>query len=1166
MSRYDWPLTASPLRLDNQRRRAAYNARVRVNFDVAAAVESRRSAALEGVAPSGAGPVWVPLGPTTVVKGQAAGRPRIAGRVNDVWASPDGSRVYAAAAGGGVWYSSDAATTWQPLGGWATTTLGANDRAAMTLSVGCLHVTFKGDPTGADDVVVVGTGELTPRRQGIPGGQIGGVGVLIATGPATVADPAANPWTRVAPGLEGFGIYRIVQDPENEQRYVAASSLGLFFSAGPHTTDAVWQRAAAPFHVGDDDQQVMTDAVWVPRHDGDPARLFVARYGTGVWMSEHGPDGPFEKVDLPGAVQGRLGLAFAHSDPSIVYVLGGQPAMWRIGMTPDGPRAKRIDQVPKFLFGGPDKDQSSYDLALAVNPQHSDVVVLGGSGTRNADNDWDAALVRCTVRASGDHFALDFTPANDVNDAARHKNIGADPTWIGYGVHADVHQIRYFETPAGLDLYIGCDGGVFRSRVAAVDDGKRDGTFISCNSGLAVLEPGYLASHPGNDMCMAIGTQDNGMLLRLGDTVWMLKGYGDGGGVAFHPDHPELLMWQYTGATWYADKNWTKPIYRRTTNNSRVKSEDAEDAAASFYSNPAFVRRADGGLRVALGTNRIWLSDDWTGAGATNNTWVTVPSKEDPRRGSSDDTGTDVRYSDSDGKVVALRWLGPKRLLVLMQRAVLIYREGVDGKWLVDTVSDKGTKCGTTVDNSDISNPSDYLPPVKFAEWSDIAVHDGEHGARGSFYVATTGAHDVPNMDTLWWFDGGLKFHPTGLRANGTTAPAYAVAVDQDPAGDKETVYVGTAVGVWKGVRSAVPLQWAWTPLNNGLPEAAVQDLAVVHHDDRIVLRAAVQSRGVWELDLVAPTPAPQTYLRSWAFDGRRGPSSRAAGEFPPDVDATPTDWTSSPDVMVRPAPGQVPPPPATFPMTANSHFSSSLWAFQTALHAIDPACRPNADWTKAFGRRLEAYRRAHPVGGNPVPAAKLQDIDADVWAQVVDAAHVYAPMWDGREPTEADLLELIFVRRSADGETYVRHADTRVDVMVHHRDSRPLAAADVRMTLVARDITAEAPADWPALRLESDACAAITTAVTTGVAPPMPAPWSYADAGTSVRSPSQPVEARTPRPVTFSFDASGLQAHTILLLAVLSTPAAPVSLAAGTVHDIVAGDPHVAARVLRVT
>jgi hypothetical protein len=137
---------------------------------------------------------------------------------------------------------------------------------------------------------------------------------------------------------------------------------------------------------------------------------------------------------------------------------------------------------------------------------------------------------------------------------------------------------------------------------------------------------------------------------------------------------------------------------------------------------------------------------------------------------------------------------------------------------------------------------------------------------------------------------------------------------------------------------------------------------------------------------------------------------------------------------------------------------------------------------------------------------------------------------------------------------------------MVHHRDSRPLAAADVRMTLVARDITAEAPADWPALRLESDACAAITTAVTTGVAPPMPAPWSYADAGTSVRSPSQPVEARTPRPVTFSFDASGLQAHTILLLAVLSTPAAPVSLAAGTVHDIVAGDPHVAARVLRVT
>jgi hypothetical protein len=81
-----------------------------------------------------------------------------------------------------------------------------------------------------------------------------------------------------------------------------------------------------------------------------------------------------------------------------------------------------------------------------------------------------------------------------------------------------------------------------------------------------------------------------------------------------------------------------------------------------------------------------------------------------------------------------------------------------------------------------------------------------------------------------------------------------------------------------------------------------------------------------------------------------------------------------------------------------------------------------------------------------------------------------------------------------------------------------------------------------------------------------MPAPWSYADNASRVLSPTAGVDARTPRPVTFAFDASALAGHAILLLAVISTGDEAVALAPGVLGDLVRADAHLAARVLRVT
>ena len=109
------------------------------------------------------------------------------------------------------------------------------------------------------------------------------------------------------------------------------------------------------------------------------------------------------------------------------------------------------------------------------------------------------------------------------------------------------------------------------------------------------------------------------------------------------------------------------------------------------------------------------------------------------------------------------------------------------------------------------------------------------------------------------------------MPADRVTAPALGVVVDPD---DKNTVYVATSVGVVKGVltiggtNAAPTYAWAWSQYMNGLPEAVVQDLAIFKGSGLKLLRAATQSRGVWEVDLAnevdtatdLPAPVPHRH------------------------------------------------------------------------------------------------------------------------------------------------------------------------------------------------------------------------------------------------------------------------------------------------------------------
>jgi hypothetical protein len=195
--------------------------------------------------------------------------------------------------------------------------------------------------------------------------------------------------------------------------------------------------------------------------------------------------------------------------------------------------------------------------------------------------------------------------------------------------------------------------------------------------------------------------------------------------------------------------------------------------------------------------------------------------------------------------------------------------------------------------------------------------------------VTTTGKTTTPSgggapsmvdrYDTLWWYDGEGRWYPTGLLTTpinptagtgGARASAHSVIVDPEGLPDFsdagsmtdnsrfDFVYVGTRLGVWRGrlTFAANPAHagdtsqprwipsWRWEPYFDGLPQAVVEDLAF-HIEIRPqpsppggtkkfkLLRAAIVSRGVWELDLSPGADSVgRTFLRSYGVDSGRRP------------------------------------------------------------------------------------------------------------------------------------------------------------------------------------------------------------------------------------------------------------------------------------------------------
>jgi photosystem II stability/assembly factor-like uncharacterized protein len=331
----------------------------------------------------------------------------MSGRINDMEAHPTNPRIiYAGTAGGGVWKSNNAGTTFNPI----------FDEYCQ--SIGAVEV----DPNDPDNVIYVGTGETWPRNS-----------VSIGDGMYKSTDGGTT-WNKM--GFENSErISNIIVNPNNSNE-IYVGILGALWSDNEErgvykTTDGgtSWEKilytnaetGCADLVMDPNNSNILYASMWEFRRTGwsfnsggDESALYKSIDGGKSWNKIHN--------GFPAGKLGRLAIAVAPSDSNVLYTVIEAEEDSKKGLYRSNDAGASWEQLNND-FGI--TVRPFYFSRITVDPRNPDVVVKGGlSGSISRDG--------------GKTF----------------KNLG--------NMHSDIHDI-IFDINDSDRMYCGTDGGVYRS-------------------------------------------------------------------------------------------------------------------------------------------------------------------------------------------------------------------------------------------------------------------------------------------------------------------------------------------------------------------------------------------------------------------------------------------------------------------------------------------------------------------------------------------------------------------------------------------------------------------------------------------------------------------------------------------------------------------------------
>lgn len=645
--------------------------------------------------------------------------PAIAGgRVTAVAGIAGNPRVYyVGSAGGGVFKSTDGGFHWHAI-----------FKHEATSSIGAIALA----PSNPN-LVWVGTGEANIRNDVIPG-----AGVYLST-------DAGKTWRRM--GLAHVGqIARIVVDPHNPD-HVLVAALGQAWGPSAQrgiylTTDGgkTWHKT---LFVNDDtgaidvamqpgNGNVLLAATWQAYrqpwmlHDGGP--------GSGIWRStDGGQTWTRLRRGLPPSPIGRIGLAFAPSEPARVYALLEAPiGKGALFVSDDlGDHWHEVSDNHALNVRG------FYFTTLEVAPNDPDRVYFLGFQLLQSDDGGK------TVRV-------------------------IDPS-----VHVD-HHAMWIDPTDPQRMIQGNDGGAYLS----VDGGKT-WRFLD---GLPIEQSYMVAADNRSPYNLCTGLQDNsgwcGPSSTLSDSVvsgedWFNVVSGDGQYVVPAPSDPDIIyadaedgsivrfdrkteqtrfiMPYLHGPGYindlptYAQKirfNWTPPI-----------AVDPQDAETVYLGGNVLLKSTDGGL------NWQTISPDLTRNDPSKQQLSGGPINYDLSGAETYDTILSIQIAPSARDVI---WVGTD-----------------DG--LVSVTRDGGQHWKT-------------VTPPHAPAWARVYQIDVSATQPGTAYVAFD-AHELGNNKPYAYATTDYGRHWRAIGA-GLPHDASVMVVRADPA-DPRVLVAGTMRGIW---------------------------------------------------------------------------------------------------------------------------------------------------------------------------------------------------------------------------------------------------------------------------------------------------------------------------------------------------------------------------------